>query len=236
MAFSNGPTIVRDGLVLALDASDRNSYPGSGTTWFDMSGNGYNGTLTNGPTFNSSNGGSIVFDGVDDYTSLGNLGTIGNAYSIECVFYSTAVQSYKNVYDMNYSTYNPNTGNVGPRMEQFSDNTFNWVWSGNTSNNGIYNYTTPSALLANRFYHTVFTLNSGTVNTYKNGVIQDSNVASPNGYITTFGDVNIGRGFILDPSRYFAGTVPVFKIYNRALSAAELTQNYNATKSRFGLK
>lgn len=184
-------------------------------------------------TYGANN--AISFDGTDDYTSLGNLGTIGNAYSIECVFRSTSVQNYRNVYDMNYSTYNPNTGNVGPRLEQFSDNTFNWVWSGNTSNNSIYQFTTPTAILANQFYHTVFTLNSGTVNAYKNGVLINSNVASPNGYITTFGDVNIGRGFILDPSRYFAGTVPVFKIYNRALSASEVLSNFNHYKTRFNI-
>jgi len=70
--FSHSPKIVTDGLVLALDAGNTKSYPGSGTTWFDRSGNARNGTLTNGPTFSSANGGSIVFDGVDDYVSCGN--------------------------------------------------------------------------------------------------------------------------------------------------------------------
>jgi hypothetical protein len=68
--------IVTNGLVLALDAADKNSYPGSGTTWRDMSGNNSNSTLTNSPTFNSANGGSIVFDGVDDYTTT----TAGQAF------------------------------------------------------------------------------------------------------------------------------------------------------------
>jgi hypothetical protein len=68
-----GPNIVTDGLVLALDAGSKKSYAGSGTTWKDLSGNGNNGTLVNGPTFNSANGGSIVFDGVDDYVLLPNI-------------------------------------------------------------------------------------------------------------------------------------------------------------------
>ena len=67
--YANGK-IVTNGLVLSLDAADRNSYPGTGTTWRDMSGNGNNGTLTDGPTFNSNNGGSIVFDGTNDYVAL----------------------------------------------------------------------------------------------------------------------------------------------------------------------
>ena len=79
MSLNHSPKIVTDGLVLCLDAASRKSYPGSGTTWFDRSGNGNNGTLTNGPTFSSDNGGSIVFDGTNDYvncgTTLGNFGT-----------------------------------------------------------------------------------------------------------------------------------------------------------------
>jgi hypothetical protein len=64
--------LVRNGLVLALDAGRTLSYPGSGTTWTDLSGNGNTGTLTNGPTYSSANGGSLVFDGVDDYVNLGS--------------------------------------------------------------------------------------------------------------------------------------------------------------------
>jgi hypothetical protein len=73
MAYSDGPKIVTNGLVLALDAADRNSYPGSGTTWRDISGNNYSGSLINGTSFNSSNGGVFSFDGVDDYLSLPNM-------------------------------------------------------------------------------------------------------------------------------------------------------------------
>jgi hypothetical protein len=72
MAFANGPKIVTDGLILALDAADRTSYPGSGTTWSDLVGNNY-GTLTNGPTFNSANCGTIVFDGTNDYVFINSV-------------------------------------------------------------------------------------------------------------------------------------------------------------------
>ena len=76
MAFANGGSIVTNGLVLALDASDRNSYVSGSTTWNDMSGNSYNGTLTNGPTFNSGSGGSIVFDGSNDYVAIPITNTV----------------------------------------------------------------------------------------------------------------------------------------------------------------
>lgn len=228
-------SIVRNGLVLWLDAGLSSSYSGSGTTWTDLSGNGRNGTLTNGPTYSSDNGGSLSFDGVDDYIECGNIGTIGNTYSIDCFFNSSSVVNYRNLYDMNYSTYSGVSGNVGPRFEQFSDGTANWVWSGNTSNNSIYTFTTAAALSANTWYHTVFTMNSGTVNTYVNGVIRDSNVSSGSGYVTTFGSVNLGRGFILAGNRYFSGRIPSFRLYNRVLSLSEVQQNYQALRGRFGI-
>ena len=82
MSAQTGPTIIKDGLVLALDAADLGSYPGAGTVWSDLSGNTNNGTLTNGPTFDANNGGSVVFDGVDDYALLGSSVTLGNTFTI----------------------------------------------------------------------------------------------------------------------------------------------------------
>ena len=78
-------------------------------------------------------------------------------------------------------------------------------------------------------------MNGGIVNTYVNGNIQNSNISSPNGYVTTFGDPNLGRGFVLAGNRYFSGKISNTKIYNRALSAAEISQNFNALRGRYGL-
>jgi hypothetical protein len=80
MAGIISPNIVRDSLVLALDAADKNSYPGSGTSWYDLSG-GYTGTLTNGPTFSAANLGSIVFDGINDYVDT-NVKLLRQALSL----------------------------------------------------------------------------------------------------------------------------------------------------------
>ena len=77
MSFSNAPTVVTNGLVLSLDAGDRNSYVSGSTTWFDLAGTN-NGTLTNGPTFNTGSFGSIVFDGVDDYVTTNSNININN--------------------------------------------------------------------------------------------------------------------------------------------------------------
>jgi hypothetical protein len=98
MALFRGPNIVRSGLVLALDAADRNSYRGSGTSWFDLSGNTNTGTLTNGPTFNGGNGGSIVFDGVDDYADFGNVLASLTNLTLECfVKFGTQSTSYNGI-------------------------------------------------------------------------------------------------------------------------------------------
>jgi hypothetical protein len=82
MGISGGPDIIRDSsLVLELDAADRNSYVSGSTTWRNLSGNSNTGTLTNGPTFSSANGGNIVFDGSDDFTSLSGTINLGNTFT-----------------------------------------------------------------------------------------------------------------------------------------------------------
>jgi len=85
MAIHRGPKIITNGLILCLDAASTKSYPGSGTTWFDRSGNGNNGVLTNGPTFSSTNGGSIVFDGTNDYVQVAGSVTISTGTFIAWV-------------------------------------------------------------------------------------------------------------------------------------------------------
>jgi hypothetical protein len=226
------------GLKVHLDAGAPESYPGSGTTWFDLSGNGYNGTLTNGPTYSTANGGEIVFAGASNhFVQLGNIGSVGTAQTIEVWFNSTNVVNYKNVCDMNYSTYFPNQGNAGPRLEMNSAGESGWNFSGNTTNNAIFTGMSPVYYIANNiWYHSVWSINSsGLVNTWLNGVQYAVNNTSPFGYQTSYADVSLGRGFILDTSRYFSGRIPIFRVYSRALSMAEVVQNYNVQKQRFGL-
>jgi hypothetical protein len=183
-------------------------------------------------SFNSS--AQITFDGTNDYVDIGNLGTIGTEYSIECIFNSSAVVNYRNVFDMNYATYAGVTGNVGPRLEQYSDGTFLIGWSGITNNNSLSVGTTPIAISANTNYHVTFVQNGLNGSIYLNGVYRNQ-TSNTYGYIQTFGDVNLGRGFQLTGDRYFAGSLPVLKIYNRALTSAEVQQNYKQYKSRFNI-
>ena len=86
---SSGP-IITSGLVLFLDAGNTSSYPGSGTTWTDLSGNGNNGTLTNGPTYTSSNGGAIVFDGINDFVNSGSSISLPGDISVFAWVYASS--------------------------------------------------------------------------------------------------------------------------------------------------
>jgi hypothetical protein len=176
----------------------------------------------------------MTFDGTDDFIPLGNLGTIGSAYTLECVFNSTSVSSYRNVFDMNYNTYSGVTGNTGPRLEQTTGQGINFIWSGVTNSNNLYNYTNTISISANRNYHVAFVQDGSTGKMYLDGTLRDS-ANNTQGYLQTFGDAAIGRGFTLDPSRYFSGGVYIFKIYNRALTASEIRQNFNAVRGRYGI-
>jgi hypothetical protein len=182
-------------------------------------------------SFNSN--AQIVYDGTDDRIDLGNLGTIGTTYTIECIFNSSNVVNYKNVFDMNYETYPGVTGNVGPRLEQYSDGTITVIWSGNTTNNSIAVNTPVTPISANTNYHMVFTQDGNNGSIYLNGTYKSQN-SNTYGYVQTFADANLGRGFYFD-NRYFAGTLPIFKIYNIALSANQVKQNYQQYKTRFNL-
>jgi hypothetical protein len=214
----NYENIVTDGLILCLDAGTLMSYLRSGTTWRDISGNGNNGSLTNGPTFNGDNGGSIVFDGVNDYVSTPlNIDT--NPNTIFAWFKASSVS--------------------GARGVVLTDNG-NWD-KGFEINNGVFSVHTGSNMsstgvsaLANIWYHGAIVYSSTTMNFYINGIsIWNSGTpGSTLGSTVEIGRANYPNG---SGSRFFVGNISQVQIYNRALSAQEIQQNYNATKARYGL-
>lgn len=220
--------IVQSGLVLNLDAGVSTSYSGSGTTWTDLSGNGNNGTLTNGPTYSGTNGGSLVFDGVDDYVNAGNLGSFYSQGTISYWMNSSAVQNYRNPFSTKYLGFNE-----GIRFEQTNSGQF-YAVIGNSSNQYTINdYTLDAVITVNTWYNVVLVWNTSTNNIvgYLNG-IQKFN--STNTYwATTLPSISIGSGF--DSGRYFTGKFSNTSIYNRALSQAEIQQNFNALRGRFGI-
>lgn len=230
MSVSNGPSIITSGLVFSVDAADKNSYPGSGTTWRDLSGNGNNGTLTNGPTFSSANQGSIVFDGTDDFvinSSTTNI-PVGNSDRTICVWV------YPETNTSNFVQIG--TGGGGNQIYLFSSYIFTpltYVFTDgvNTPNNII--ISGEAIPTFNSWNYLVFTSAGQNYNYYKNAINRLSGTWPVT--INTVGQkVVIGKRDE-NEANTLDGNIASVQIYNRALSASEVAQNYSATKTRFGL-
>jgi hypothetical protein len=227
MAFNYSPKIIQDGLVLYLDAANTKSYPTTGTTWTDLSRSGNNGTLINGPTFNSANGGSIVFDGSNDYIKPPNSTTLQLTNFTLSSWVRINVQNI-NQYIIDTST-NGSFG-FGYSYRIKTDNKIRF-WAYN-ANNALDSTTTISP---NIWYNILVTYNntSKIQSIYINGVFNVSNTHNSGFVVSTVTNLRIGGSLVL--GGYINGNIAQTQIYNRALSASEILQNYNATKSRFGL-
>jgi formylglycine-generating enzyme required for sulfatase activity len=216
--------IVTNGLVLWLDAGIAPSYAGSGTTWTDISGNRNNGTLTNGPTYNSSNGGSIIFDGVNDYIStVFNRGILGNQTTLSCWFKYSGTAG---------RTYSPIFGGIDGGGTEF----FVGKDAGNTNigvQDGNYNaaFVTGSNAFNGDYHHIAYTYENGTGKIYLDGVLRNT------GSFTKCNDAEqITIGYEAELSGYlFVGNIALVNIYSRVLSSSEVLQNFNAQKALFGL-
>ena len=236
MATTGGANTVVDGLVLALDAANHKSYPGSGTTWYDLSGNGNNGTLTNGPTFSPDNGGSIVFDGTNDY--INGFDNISISQSEPFTIESWA----------NLSAYTP-ANQVLCQIKTDTANAFIIFAITNDSYDGITFGSTDTwrklrnsgnELQVNTWYHIVVTYNgngagdTGNYKMYLNNqeqTLSDSSSLIPLNQVNNIGTANNGARGV----DQWNGNISNFKLYHKELTAEEIQQNYNATKSRFGL-
>jgi len=222
--------IVTNGLVLNLDAGFDPSYPATGSTWYDLSGNSNNGTLINGPTYNSSNSGSIVFDGTNDYVQINN--TTSASFTLNCWVRSTSYGSgspgqqayfgsgiiWSDVAGAGNDFVLAMTGNVAAWFTGNPDVSIN----DNTSiNTGAWFY-----LSATKDGP------SGIKSLYVNGQLRVTGSCNAN-VLNANSKINIG-GNTLD-GRYYNGRIAQVSIYNKTLSATEILQNFNAQKSRFGL-
>lgn len=237
MAFNYSPKIVNDSsLVLCLDAANTKSYVSGSTTWSDLSRSRNNGTLVNGPTFSSTNNGSIVFDGTNDNVVLGNVLNIGlNSWTLSCwvklntgsgtmgIAGKTSQRSYVGRYAIFVETSNINAlfqpvGNytVSTSVTPYVDGKFQYM-----------------VLTINRTGFMTLYIDSTSVGTPVS-VSSDSgvnlNASTDYFYVGAYGN---STGQV--PALFLNGNVAQVQVYSRALSAAEVLQNYNATKSRYGL-
>lgn len=239
MAVGYNPKIVTDGLVLALDAGNTKSYPGSGTAWTDLSGNGNNGTLTNGPTFNSGNGGSIVFDGSNDHVVLPSTLITNRPFSINAWFYFNNLTGWQTVLGQDTSQaiqqgsyYFQKTTNGSPGGGRTS-NAFG-VAIINSAGTEIYCYDS-TAITAGVWYNYCASVSATDLRLYRNGNLVTTTNDS-NAIATVTGNTILGAGYFGNAiSDYTNARISSFQIYNRALTAAEVLQNFNALRGRFSI-
>lgn len=231
--YANGPKIVTDGLTLCLDAGNTKSYLGSGTSWVDISRNGNNATLINGPTFDSSNIGSIVFDGSNDYADLPTSSLVSGSQMTFALW--------------NFGNNNTNIATSVICFENSSNiRTLNvhlpWLnvvyfdaGNGTGNSGGVYDRINKSVTVAEiaGWNYWAFTKNStaGRMRIYLNGKLWHSGGGSAPIGTSVIG--NLGRLGIT--GAHHNGRIAMTKLYSRELSESEIFQNYNATKGRFKL-
>jgi hypothetical protein len=237
------PAIVTNGLVLNLDAGFTPSYPTTNTTWYDVSSGGNNGTLTNGPTYSLTNGGSIVFDGVDDYAvttqdQTPNL-NITSSITLETWLKSTAVANSQHGDGVNSKglSSDGNTGVYETLIVSSGEINYPFFRVRIVSNTPTY-FPTNISLSLNQIYHFVSTYDGSTMRIFINGVEAGTGLSTSGNIETNTQPLCIGVRLVhrnFGGDSFFSGNIFTNRIYNRALSQSEITQNYNAQKGRFGL-
>jgi hypothetical protein len=213
--------IVTNGLVLNLDAAKRDSYPGTGTTWRDISGNQRNGTLTNGPTFNSDNGGSFVFDGTNDFVQCTGTLSATQATFLCWIRRNGNQGTYDGI------IFSRGTSTTG--MNFYTSNQLGYTW--NDASN-TYNWSSGLTVPDLTWCMVAVSVTSTAAVAYlcqASGITTATNTVSHTS--TTIDDIKIGVDEF--SSRYSSGNIAIAALYNRALTAQEVLQNYNATKGRY---
>lgn len=243
-----GPKIVTRGLVLALDAADRKSYAGSGTAWNDLSGKNNNGTLVNSPIFSSSNGGNIYFDAGSKYATFPSSFT--NNRSISTYIFNTKFNSIDTSLKGIFGYGNNSTAFIcNFRLSNSSDGApsvgnsrlaIRALSSGGGFNNIVIGTTN---IQANIIYNIAYVIAASSYKLYING-IEDTltavsgsndgqwiNAADEGISVSSLSIVWYNGGYIIPaPNNFYS-----CQFYNRALSASEILQNFNATRGRFGI-
>ena len=225
--FAN--TIVQQGLVLNLDAGNPYSYAGAGTTWYDVSGNNKIGTLTGGVTYSSIYGGDFILDGVNGYiqTDL-NQNTDNAQITWEAWFWDNSPGGFVSNTAI-ISNYGPNATTPFTILHIF-DNGIPLFGQRNSSGtqDEIYGLT---SICNSIWHHVVGVVDNSNMLIYVDGVLQQTKTKIT-GTTTSGQNLVIGGNHL---GRYQSCRIASARCYNIALSAAQVLQNYNATKGRFGL-
>jgi Concanavalin A-like lectin/glucanases superfamily len=226
MSVFSGPEIINNGLVFHLDAANARSYPGSGTLWADISGSGNNGTLINGPTFNSK---YFTFDGVNDTVNCGPTSEIGSSLTgltVSVWVYPTS-QSIRMIME-NGTDYTQNTFYL--TQENASYFTFE-VYG--TNYDVVYsNY----VYQLNTWYNLTGVWSAGSrVDMYTNGVLTNGTRGGVLQSSVRNGNTNLFVGSRAGTQYPYSGRINQPMLYTRALTVAEVKQNFEATRGRYGI-
>ena len=223
--LSNKNTIVTSGLKLHLDAANSVSYPGTGTTWFDLSGNNYNGTMSN-ITYSSTNGGILTFNGTSSFitTTLDSTAKVGGMPVTVEFWINSDSSTPVGIFDSA-----PNNTDV---LRNYPGGTIEWWNSAPAISMGLSASTWTHIVAA---YSTNANIPRRRLDLFRNGATFTGS-SNQTGSSTTWawtglrlGDINNGTA-----GRY-AGKLAIFRVYNIRFTATEALQNYNAQKGRFGL-
>jgi hypothetical protein len=223
MSYNNGPKITTDGLILFLDAANPKSYIGSGTNWVDLVGN-TNATLVGTPTFSSAALGSFTLNGSSQYATVSNVYNFATSNQLTAMVWAKSAVANWNDFGFIISRRDQFIihPNAGAKDVACYVNTTTGGWQAVSF--------TPSSITVYNNY--CMTYNAGTLITYLNGVYASNNNVGAT-LTSDTGVVEIGKDDGL--SRYLNGSISSVILYNRALSASEILNNYNATRAKFGL-
>ncbi len=225
MSLGHGAGIVRSGLVLHLDAANIKSYPGTGTVWNDLSGNGNNSTLNNGPTYSTSNAGIFSLDGTNDWVDCSNASIFSPplltaSIMVRCTSFSTRPHLF--------GRGDGGAGNFYMVVETnsvfrfYNDIGAGWSIAANTT-----------AFSLNKWTYVTVTHDGSFSRIYYDGVQQVETARS--GSLRNWQSNTLQIGSILSGSSLINGNVAFAHLYNRALSATEIQQNFNATRGRYNI-
>ena len=234
MGTSYNSSIVTDGLVLCLDAANPRSYPLSGNTWYDLSGNGNHGNLANSPTFNTDNGGNLLFDGVNDYVNIPQKSIYefanSDPFSLHVWFKATIESSgygapITHALNGGRGYYFNITGNGTFYFDYWDGSLFRGL-VGSSGSISMNVWTHVIATSASNSHTDMKLYKNGTLTSYSYRGTSTPNTINYNGVPLRVGSRGDGT--------YFSGNIAQALIYNRALSADEVRRNYNATRGRYG--
>jgi hypothetical protein len=223
MAVGYNPKIVTDGLVLALDVANPKSYPGVGVAWNDLSGNGNNGTLVNGVGYSESNLGSLSFDQIDDRVNVGNVLLSTSALSVSAWIYDTDTSG-------GYRDFVTKAGHFKFRIDNNAEggNLACFVWIG-----GSPEPRRSTSWTKNVWTNVAFTWNTnGNFRLFTNGILRSSSTTRTGTLNTTANDFTIGSD---RTSQFWKGNISNVLVYNTTLTDAEIQQNFNAVRGRYGI-